>query len=77
MTTGRLFVTKPHRLASKGDSKPKGVEKTMTYAKPEIVALGDAVRVVEEASGANKWIWFYYDGAALPRRQTPAYDLDE
>ncbi len=47
----------------------------MTYAKPEILVLGDAVRVIEDPQ-SSKMVHSYPDGVQ-PLRQTAAYDLDE
>ncbi len=47
----------------------------MTYAKPEILVLGDAVRVIEDPQ-SSKLINVVFDNG-LAKRQTAAYDLDE
>jgi hypothetical protein len=49
-------------------------ENTMTYAKPQIVVLGEAVRVIERTG--LKPLPIFFD-AYLLRISHPAYDLDE
>ncbi len=47
----------------------------MTYAKPEVVVLGDAIRVIRDPV-SNKIIQLVVENARV-KRQTAAYDLDE
>ena len=47
----------------------------MIYTKPEIVVLGDAIRVIHD-SVSNKNIQLVLENARV-KRQTAAYDLDE
>jgi hypothetical protein len=45
----------------------------MTYTKPEVAVLGQAVRVIEQRTG--KGVITAYDG--IPHKGNAAYDLDE
>ena len=47
----------------------------MTYTKPDIFVLGDAVLVIHD-SVSNKNIQLVFENARV-KRQTAAYDLDE
>jgi hypothetical protein len=46
----------------------------MNYAKPAVVVLGEAVRVIKQFTSKNNF--FFFDGPRAPRLN-PAYDLDE
>ena len=49
----------------------------MTYVKPEVVALGDATKVIQDPT-SSKLINTFFDGVNTPKRQVQtAYDLDE
>jgi hypothetical protein len=50
-------------------------EKTMTYTKPEVAVVGEAVRVIEQMV---KSVHGVPDGGRPPlNKLSPAYDLDE
>ena len=48
----------------------------MNYTKPQVVTLGDAVRVIEQTVPPSK-TGLQSDGAHVPKILNPAYDLDE
>ena len=47
----------------------------MTYTKPEVAVLGQAVRVIEQRNG--KGHTYVGDGQTIAKVLNPAYDLDE
>jgi hypothetical protein len=48
----------------------------MNYTKPQVVALGPAVRVIEQTVPPSK-TGSTSDGSNRPKILNPAYDLDE
>lgn len=49
----------------------------MQYAKPSIVSLGVASRIIQGSGNKAQQIAFDADGVNLPRSTGSAYDLDE